>query len=139
VRGVVAPLLAYSPARIVIANRTPERAEALATRFRALGPVTSCPLDRIEGGPFDVVINATSTSTHGEPLDVPARLLAPDAIVYDMAYGASARPFVDKLRQRGVRACDGLGMLVEQAAEAFLVWHGVRPRTGEVLASLRGA
>jgi len=136
-RGVVGPLLAQAPERLVIANRTFDRARELVARFAALGPVHAAALDRIEGAPFDLVINATSTSTHGERLDLPAGLLAPGALVYDMVYGAPARAFLDRVEARGARVSDGLGMLVEQAAEAFRVWHGMRPVTAAVLAELR--
>lgn len=138
-RGVIAPLLALAPRILVIANRTVERAQALAAEFAPLGRVRACALDPLAGGPFDLVLNATSTSTHGEPLTLDPATLAPGALVYDMAYGPAARAFLGKARAQGARVSDGLGMLVEQAAEAFLVWHGVRPDTAPVLAALREA
>ena len=135
-RGVVAPLLSLSPAAVVIANRTVERALELAQRFAPLGPVSAAALDSIEGA-FNLVLNATSTSTRGQPLDLAAPCLAPRAWVYDMAYGPAARPFLETARAMGARTSDGLGMLVEQAAEAFRIWHGTRPHTAQVLAELR--
>jgi shikimate dehydrogenase len=135
-RGVIAPLLALSPSAVVIANRTVERARELARRFAPLGPVSASALDSIPGA-FDLVLNATSTSTRGQPLYLAASALAPRAWVYDMAYGPAARPFLDKARAMGARTSDGLGMLVEQAAEAFRIWHGTRPRTAPGLARLR--
>jgi shikimate dehydrogenase len=136
-RGVMAPLLALSPALLVVANRTPARAHALARVFRNLGCVEGAALDAIPGESFDLVINATSTSTHGEPLSVAPGIFRRGAFAYDMAYGPAARAFVQLASSRGARACDGLGMLVEQAAESYLAWRGRRPATGPVLEALR--
>jgi shikimate dehydrogenase len=136
-RGAIAPLLAAAPASLVIANRTLDRATALAREFAPLGPVEARSLADLAGGAFDVLINATSTSTHGTPFGLPAGSLASGALAYDMAYGPAARPFVENARALGARASDGLGMLVEQAAEAFRVWHGARPSTAAVLAAMR--
>jgi shikimate dehydrogenase len=138
-RGVIAPLLALAPATLVIANRTVERADALAREFAALGPIRASALEAIEGAPFDLVLNATSTSTKGESLELPGGTLATGATVYDMAYGPPAHAFLERSRRLGARACDGLGMLVEQAAEAFEAWHGRRPDTAPVLAALRAS
>lgn len=138
-RGVIAPLLALQPRVLVVANRTAERARDLAVEFASLGPIRASAFSPIEGGPFDLVVNATSTSTKGEPLELPAALLAPGATVYDMMYGPAARVFLERARSQGARVSDGLGMLVEQAAEAFLGWHGTRPDTAPVLSALRAA
>jgi shikimate dehydrogenase len=137
-RGVVAPLLAAHPARLVIANRTKPRALELAGRFASIGPAEGVGLDEIAGD-FDVVVNATSSSTHGERLGLPGGVLHAGVLAYDMAYGPSARAFLDEARAAGARAEDGLGMLVEQAAESFRLWRGKRPRTAPVIAALRGA
>ncbi len=137
-RGVVAPLLALSPAILVIANRTLERARSLARRFGKLGPVEPVGLDA-PGEAFDLVLNATSTSTRGEALVLPPGIFAPGATAYDMAYGNSARAFLDAARAAGARPSDGLGMLVEQAAESFLLWRGRKPDTAAVIAALRVA
>lgn len=136
-RGVIAPLLEQHPARLVIANRTPERARELCARFEALGPVEACGLDALGAGAFDLVINATSTSTRGEKLALPAELFHRGMLAYDMAYGPAAQPFIAGARTRGATASDGLGMLVEQAAESFALWRGKRPETGPVLTQLR--
>ena len=136
-RGIVAPLLAQQPARIVIANRTAARAVDLASRFRAGGEVLGVALDAIPPLRFDLVLNATSASTRGEALALPAHALPRGAFAYDLAYGAGARAFVERAKAAGMRAADGLGMLVEQAAESFELWRGVRPETAPVLASLR--
>jgi shikimate dehydrogenase len=137
-RGVVAPLLALSPAVLVIANRTEERARELARRFADLGPVQPAGLDA-PGEAFDLVLNATSTSTRGEPLALRPAVFAPGATAYDMAYGKSALAFLETARAAGARPCDGLGMLVEQAAESFLLWRGRKPETASVIAALRAA
>ena len=136
-RGVVAPLIGEGPARLVIANRTPAHAVELARRFATLGPVESCALDAIPVARFDVVLNATSTSTHGERLALRAGVIGPGTLAYDMAYGPAARAFVEQARSLGARASDGLGMLVEQAAESFQLWRGKRPQTAAVLSELR--
>jgi len=132
-RGVIAPLLAQGPRSIVIANRTIGRARDLAKRFAAVEAVA---LDAIPAGAFDLVVNATSSSTHGEPLAMSDRVLAGAGLAYDMAYGAAAKPFVKKARALGAQASDGLGMLVEQAAESYLLWRGRRPATQAILAEL---
>ncbi|HEX4943772.1 MAG TPA: shikimate dehydrogenase [Usitatibacteraceae bacterium] len=137
-RGVVAPLLALAPTVLVIANRTADRATELAQRFRHSGPVKGAGLDAMGEG-YDLVVNATSSSTRGETLVLPGGLFAPGATAYDMAYGDPARPFLERARAAGARACDGLGMLVEQAAESFVLWRGKRPETASVIAALRAA
>jgi len=136
-RGVLGPLLGQSPARVVIANRTPERARELRERFAALGEVEARGLGDLGELPFDLVLNATSTSTHGEPLALSPRVFRASTLAYDMAYGAPAQPFLERARAQGARAVDGLGMLVEQAAESFELWRGRRPATAPVIAHLR--
>lgn len=132
-RGVLGPLKALAPAALVIANRTVDRARELASRFG----VEAVRLDRLPGSAFDLVINATSSGTRGEALAIDPKLFAPGVFAYDMAYGASARPFVQQALARGAQASDGLGMLVEQAAESFFLWRGRRPATAAVLRELR--
>ena len=136
-RGVIAPLLALSPATLVIANRTAARARELAQRFVSYGPIEAAALDAIPAGPFDVVLNATSGGTRGEALSFPAHAFASRTLAYDMAYGAPAKGFIAQAQARGARASDGLGMLVEQAAESFLLWRGKRPATRPVIEALR--
>lgn len=135
-RGVVAPLLDLSPAMLVVANRTRERARELARVFGDAGRIESAGLDA-PGAGFDLVVNATSSSTRGEPLALRADVFGPGATAYDMAYGAAARPFLDGARAAGALTSDGVGMLVEQAAESFLLWRGRRPETAGVIAALR--
>lgn len=136
-RGVIGPLLEYAPARLVIANRTASRAHHLASQFQsAQQPVTGSGLDEVAAD-FDLIINATSASLAGEMPPLPAQIFTPDLLAYDMMYGKSTTPFLRLAQQHGSRISDGLGMLVEQAAEAFYVWRGVRPETQSVIASLR--
>jgi len=136
-RGVVAPLLAERPARLVIANRTAARARELAEIFAPHGPVEATALQSIPETRYDLVVNATSTSTRGESLDLPEHVLGPGTLAYDTAYGPATRAFAAMASARGARTCDGLGMLVEQAAESFRLWRGRSPDTGPVLAELR--
>jgi len=134
-QGVVPSLHAAGPERLVVANRTVDRARALAARFEG---TTGCGYGELSGAMFDLVVNATSAGLAGElpPLPPLKTLVAPDALVYDMLYGRDT-PFLALARGSGLRTSDGAGMLVEQAAESFLVWRGVRPDTQAVLASLR--
>jgi shikimate dehydrogenase len=139
VRGILAPLLAEAPAGVVIANRTASRAQQLAVDFAALGSVVGCGFPGLPGQRFDVVLNATAASLSGELPVLPDELLAADGCCYDLAYGLAPTPFVEWGRDHGARiSTDGLGMLVEQAAEAFLLWRGVRPKTRPVIDLLAG-
>lgn len=138
-RGVMAPLLAERPRELVIANRDVERARSLAHRFAGAGRTAALSLDAIGEGEYDVVINATSASTIGEPLALRDTLFRAGMFAYDMAYGPAAAGFVARARGRGARASDGLGMLVEQAAESYLLWRGRRPATAAVIAKLRAS
>ena len=137
-RGVLAPLLGLEPAIVVIANRTPERAEALAAAFADLGVTQGVGFEYVGETPFDLIINATSASLSGDIPPIPAKAIGPHTVCYDLAYGRSAMAFVRWAQQSGcARAVQGLGMLVEQAAESFRLWRGVRPQTAEVLAALK--
>ncbi|TXI77387.1 MAG: shikimate dehydrogenase [Dechloromonas sp.] len=142
-RGVIAPLLAEKPVALVIANRSPDKAQQLAAAFAdlAAGAVLSGgAFAQLTGQQFDIVINATSASLSGDSLPLPAGIFAPGSLAYDMMYGKGETPFLALARAQGAAHCaDGLGMLVEQAAEAFTVWRGKRPETAGVLASLRAA
>ncbi|MHB1869411.1 MAG: shikimate dehydrogenase [Steroidobacteraceae bacterium] len=138
-RGVIAPLLALAPRRIVIANRTAERAVALAAVFAGLGALEGCGFAELGEQRFELIINATSASLTGELPAVPAAAFAADTLCYDMAYGRGDTPFTRWARELGCRdAVPGWGMLVEQAAESFRLWRGVRPLTAPVLAALTG-
>ena len=136
-RGVMGPLLGERPSALLIVNRTAQRAVDLAASFASLGPVEACALADLPARGCSLVINATSTSTRGEELELPEGLLAPGVFAYDMAYGPSAKAFLDRARVAGARAFDGLGRLVEQAAESYYLWRGARPYTRTVLEELR--
>jgi len=138
VRGVLAPLLAEAPARLCVANRTADKALALAHAFSDLGAISGGGLDVLTGQSFDLVINGTSASLSGELPPLPTGIFAPGAAAYDMVYGKDETPFLRFAREQGASArLDGLGMLVEQAAEAFQVWRGVLPDSQPVLQQLR--
>jgi shikimate dehydrogenase len=141
-QGVMAPLLEYGPSILTIANRTVEKALRLAQFFRhspAASASVLCGMGIAElaGHHFDLVINATSSTLNGELPPLPAEIFAPAALAYDMTYGAASAPFLEFSTALGARTSDGLGMLVEQAAESFWLWRGVRPMTAPVIASLR--
>ena len=137
VRGVVRPLLAAAPAHLVIANRTAEKARRLAADLND-PRVSGCGLDELAGERFDLVINGTAAGLRGEVPALPADILAADGWVYDMMYGAEPTAFVRwGLAHGAARALDGLGMLVEQAAESFRLWRGVRPETRPVIHMLK--
>lgn len=133
-QGVLDPLAQAGAAGIVVANRTLPRAQALAARVPG---AEACGFDGLAGRAFDLVVNATSAGLAGELPRLPAGLFRPGALAYDMVYGRDTE-FLAMARSAGAQTSDGLGMLVEQAAESFLVWRGVRPETGPVLAALRG-
>ena len=137
VRGVLGPLLERDLGQLVIANRTPERARKLAAEFADLGQISACGFAEIEGPPYDLIVNATSASLHGEMPPVPAGLVSEETVCYDMAYGRGPTPFTTwgKSLHAG-RITKGWGMLVEQAAESFLLWRGIRPDTQPVLHAL---
>jgi len=137
VRGVLGPLLAERPAELVIANRTVARGEKLAAEFADLGAIRGVGFDAVGQEPWDIVINGTSASLAGEVPDLPARAVGPDSVCYDMAYARTDTAFQRWAASRGVRRSHkGWGMLVEQAAESWVVWRGTRPDTGPVLAAL---
>ena len=137
-RGILAPLLGLSPTAMVISNRTPERAQALAAAFADLGATQGVGFEDVGDQPFDLVINATSASLSGEIPTLPEAAIGRGTVCYDLAYGRSATAFVDWARSRGcARALQGWGMLVEQAAESFRLWRGIRPATNTVLAALK--
>lgn len=137
-RGVLGPLLDGRPARLVVANRTAEKAHALAQAFAPVGPLLGHGYPELVGQTFDMVINATSASLGGDLPALPPGVFAAGSVAYDMMYGRDETPFLVLARRQGATRCvDGLGMLVEQAAEAFYLWRGVRPETAPVLAMLR--
>ncbi len=136
-RGALLLIAQQGPALLAVANRTADKAHALGRDFAAHAALQTGGYDELAGQTFDVVINATSAGLAGEALPLPAGLFAPGALAYDMVYGKGLTPFLRQAQAAGVTAlADGVGMLVEQAAEAFLWWRGVRPATREVIARL---
>jgi len=139
-RGIVELLLRESPRCLQIVNRTSSRAEELATAFADLGPVSGGAYETLDGTRFDLVINATSASLGGELPPLPASLLTERSCCYDMMYAPEPTIFMRWAAQNTAWAvADGLGMLVEQAAESFYIWRGLRPQTGTVVAELRAS
>jgi shikimate dehydrogenase len=136
-RGVTEPLLTLGPTELVIANRTPERAVNLASLFSDLGAVRGCSFEEVGDEPFDIVINATAAGLTGSVPNVDGNVIGSHTVCYDMSYSKSATPFVTWAIEQGcARAHKGWGMLVEQAAESFTLWRGIRPDTGPVLSAL---
>jgi shikimate dehydrogenase len=137
VRGVLEPLLAEHPAELFVANRTAAKAEALAGDFADSGPIGGGGFNQVTGQ-FDLIINGTAASLQGEVPPVPDTCLASGGVCYDMMYSAEPTAFMRWGMQHDAgQVADGLGMLVEQAADSFMIWHGVRPQTPAVLAELR--
>jgi shikimate dehydrogenase len=140
-QGVMAPLLAARPAALVVGNRTVDKAQRLAARFRARLPdraVRASSYRDLAGEQFDLVINATSASLRDTVPELPLGVFAPGSAAYDMMYGKGLTPFLELAQRQGAgRLADGLGMLVEQAAESFFVWRAVRPLTAPVIAMLK--
>ncbi|MES2604528.1 MAG: shikimate dehydrogenase [Pseudomonadota bacterium] len=139
-RGILLPLLQEKPAAICVANRTVSKAQELANLFGSYGKVRGCGFDALVAQQFDWVINASAASLQGELPPLPDALLDKDAWCYDLMYAKEPTIFCQWATQHGAhRSLDGLGMLVEQAAESFWLWRGVRPATAGVLASLRAS
>lgn len=136
-RGVLMPLLTQQPLSITIANRTSKTAAQLAEEFSAYGPVITCEFEQLRGH-FDLIINATSAGLQGAFPWLPSELFTSQTDCYDMVYGQELTPFLRYAQQMAVRKImNGLGMLVEQAAESFYIWRGIRPETAPVLKQLR--
>ena len=138
-RGAIGPLLQEAPRSLTIANRTAGKAHALATQFAAYAGASTLNAHgyaALAGQQFDIIINATSAGLNDSMPDLPDGLYATGSLAYDMVYGRQT-PFMKHARAAGVTVADGLGMLVEQAAESFLIWRGVRPATAPVIAALR--
>jgi len=139
-RGIIAPILEQSPHQLVIANRTLEKARNLAEGFCDFGTIIGCGFAEIQGHQFDLIINATSASLYDELPPLTDNLLAEAGVCYDLAYGKKPTSFVRwGVSHKAKKSLDGLGMLVEQAAEAFFLWRGVRPQTKPVIELLNSA
>lgn len=138
VRGVLEPLLLAGPQQLLIANRTLSKAEQLAQDFASFGAIKASSFDALTGDKFDLIINGTSASLAGELPPLPEQLFAAQACAYDMMYGAQPTAFLNWAAQQGAEnRYDGLGMLVEQAAESFYIWRKKRPETRGVIEQLR--
>lgn len=142
-RGVMLPLIEAKPASILVANRNFDKAKSLVDHFSNIATcgISACDLmqlNQFSKSPFDVIINATSTGLTDTVLPIPHSIFAKNCLAYDMMYGRET-PFMKQAKEQGALIADGLGMLVEQAAEAFYLWRGVRPQTAPVLALLRSA
>ncbi|MBV8666463.1 MAG: shikimate dehydrogenase [Burkholderiaceae bacterium] len=137
-RGAILPLLQKRPADLVIANRTAAKAAELAAELAPWGNITACALDVLPDG-FDVVINATAASLHDDLPAASPTIFGKHTLAYDMMYGSQPTVFMRWAAQHGATVRDGLGMLVEQAAEAFTLWRGVRPDTAPVFVALRAS
>ncbi|CAH0532283.1 Shikimate dehydrogenase (NADP(+)) [Vibrio stylophorae] len=137
-RGALLPLLAEKPAQLVIANRTHEKAQQLAQQFSPWGPIEALSFAQVMG-PFDCIINSTSASIQGEVPPIASSTVAEHTLCYDMMYGKETA-FIAWAKLHGAQRCfDGLGMLVGQAAESFMLWRGLRPGSKQVLRELRKA
>ncbi len=140
-RGILLPLLETQPAEIVITNRTAARAAELADHFAAAALSTGCRLigggSEIARGPFDLIINATASSLNGALPEFDTTALTRHTLAYDLMYSGQPTAFMQHASAHQAHTTDGLGMLVEQAAESFFVWHGVHPESGSVLKALR--
>jgi len=137
-RGVIMPLLEREPRILVIANRTQERAYGLQQRFASFGNILAIDYTDLHREQFDLVINATSASLNGELPPLPAGIFAGESLAYDIMYGSGHTPFLQFAKMQGAaRLADGIGMLVEQAAESFFVWRGIRPGTASVIEMFR--
>ena len=135
VRGILGPLAESGASRILVANRTVAKAVALAQRL-ALPAVQGCGYDALDDLEFDLVINATSTGLRGEAPAIPQSVFRKGALAYELVYGRETA-FLAVARAQGAKTSDGIGMLVEQAADSFRLWRGVRPETAAVIAALR--
>jgi shikimate dehydrogenase len=137
VRGVLGPLMERDLREVIIANRTPERARKLAAEFADMGQISGCGFSAVRGPPYDLIINATSAGLQGEMPTLPVGLVGEESVCYDMAYGRGHTPFTLWAKSlHAARTTKGWGMLVEQAAESFLLWRGIRPATEPVLRAL---
>jgi shikimate dehydrogenase len=137
-RGVILPLLQKKPARLAIANRTPARARTLQQQFAIHGDIAAGHYQDFAGEQFDLIINATSASLHDELPSLPPGLFKHTSLAYDMLYSSRLTPFLEFAQIQGAaQLVDGTGMLVEQAAESFFLWFGVRPETRTVIKQLK--
>jgi shikimate dehydrogenase len=137
VRGVLGPLLEREFREVTIANRTPDKARALAAEFADMAPVSACGFADLCGPAYDLIVNATSAGLHGEMPPLPAAIVGAGTVCYDLSYARGDTPFTRWGKSlQAARTAKGWGMLVEQAAESFMLWRGIRPNTQPVLEAL---
>ena len=137
-RGILLPLLQERPASITVANRTISKATQLANDFTTHGSIEGCGFEHLENKNFDIVINATSASLSNELPAIPNHIVTKNSICYDLAYSDDPTPFLLWAKNQGVTCSfDGLGMLIEQAAESYYIWRGYRPTTSSIFTLLR--
>ncbi len=138
VRGVLGPLLERDLRELTIANRTPHKALNLVAEFADMGTVSGCSFADLHGPPFDLIVNGTSAGLQGEMPFLPADIVGAETVCYDMSYGRGDTPFTRWSKSlQAARSVKGWGMLVEQAAESFLLWRGIRPNTQSVMEALK--
>ncbi len=135
-RGVILPIARENPESLTIVNRTQAKARQLAEHFSAYTEMLSASFESLDSA-FDIIINATSASLSGGALPLPEAVFSSQSFAYDMMYAATPTLFMQLAQQRGGSCADGLGMLVEQAAESFFLWHDVRPHTPAVIQRIR--
>lgn len=135
-RGVILPIARENPKAITIANRTHEKAQKLTELFSQHTHINAKTFDELNT-PFDVIINATSASLSGQKLPLPSQAISTNTFAYDMMYGAEPTAFMQFTKSHGATTADGLGMLVEQAAKSFEIWHGVKPETQDIIENIR--
>ncbi len=139
-RGILLPLLEEQPSKIIIANRTIEKAQELASAFSSSGDITACGYNELDTNPFDIVINATSASLDNSLPPILDGLVSSQTVCYDLAYSDSPTPFTTWGQNLNAKqVSDGIGMLIEQAAESYFIWRGFRPDTSELFNLLRPA
>lgn len=138
VRGVLEPLLLESPASLIIVNRTASKAQQLANDFATFGNISACGFNDLDNKQFDLIINGTSASLSGDLPPLPDKIFSDNACAYDMMYAKEPTIFMQWAKEQGAKIIlDGLGMLVEQAAESFYIWRGVRAETQNIIKKLR--
>ncbi|MDP1931702.1 MAG: shikimate dehydrogenase [Gammaproteobacteria bacterium] len=138
VRGVLPSFLAENPAKVTIVNRTVIKAQELAALLVGQAEISAIGFEELEGRVFDLIVNGTSAGLHGDLPPMPSSIVSTDTWCYDMIYGRGDTVFQAWARQCGAaKALDGVGMLVEQAAQAFYLWRGIKPETAAVIADLR--
>lgn len=136
-QGILLPLLQEKPKQLIIANRTVEKAIALANEFKSEGHIDACSYEDLTT-PFDIIINATSASLSNDMPPLNSGIVNKESFCYDLAYSDTETPFLTWAQQQNVQSChDGLGMLIEQAAESYFIWRGFRPSTKELFKTLR--